>query len=125
MNAMFCNVNSIFSFEKRIQVTLSRVGSTGSIVDPSAEEEKCSPVSMVMGITGDPKNYGILDSKESIPKITCTLTLGNGSISESFIPSLLKDGLYVLILFDFFQASPIVQFIFLISVTSENLWIEL
>lgn len=74
-------------------MTLSRVGSTGSIVDPSAEEEKCSPVSMVMGITGNPKHYGIVDAEESIPKITSTLTLGNGSISKSFIPSLLKDGL--------------------------------
>lgn len=67
-------------FNYTFQVTLCRIGDK-CVVDPSAEEECCSAVSVVVGITGTPKNYLNGPESDKIPDVEgkCTTIGMNGS----------------------------------------------
>lgn len=76
-------------------VTLCKIGGK-CVVDPSAEEESCSTVSLVVGITGNPEYYSSTTDAEKIPEVEgkCT-TLGmngSGSVAAKTLKAALVQG---------------------------------
>lgn len=60
-------------------------------MDPSAEEESCSVISLVVGVTGNPKYYA--KSNENVPDVAgkCSTISMNGP--GSLAPKTLKDAI--------------------------------
>lgn len=83
---------SRFSF---LQVTLCKIGSK-NVVDPSAEEESCTAVSQIVGITGNPKNYVSSQEADKMPDVEGKCTTigmsGPGSVANPTLKNALKQG---------------------------------
>lgn len=73
-----------------LQVTLCKIGDK-CVVDPSAEEESCSVISLVVGVTGNPKYYA--KENEKVPDVDgkCSTISMNGP--GSLAPKTLKDAI--------------------------------
>lgn len=75
-----------------LQVTLCKIGDK-CVVDPSAEEESCSVISLVVGVTGNPKYYSKPSEEAEVPDIKgkCSTISMNGP--GSLAPKTLKDAI--------------------------------
>ncbi|XP_041975074.1 exosome complex component RRP42 [Aricia agestis] len=73
-------------------VTLCKIGDK-CVVDPSAEEECCSVISLVVGITGNPQYYCEKDKAKNIPDVTCKCSTISLSGPGSFAPKTFKDAI--------------------------------
>ncbi|KAG6447358.1 hypothetical protein O3G_MSEX004952 [Manduca sexta] len=73
-------------------VTLCKIGDK-CVVDPSAEEESCSVVSLVVGITGNPKFYVTAEEAKNMPdvELKCSMIGMNGP--GSVAPKTFKDAI--------------------------------
>ncbi|KOB72496.1 Exosc7 protein [Operophtera brumata] len=73
-------------------VTLCKIGDK-CVVDPSAEEESCSVISLVVGITGNPLYYCQAQEAQKYPELDgkCSTIGMNGS--GSMAPKTLKDAI--------------------------------
>ena len=70
-------------------MTLCKIGDK-CVVDPSAEEESCSVVSLIVGITGTPSCYSDQDNLTEIGGKFSTIDMsGPGSVA----PKTLKDAI--------------------------------
>lgn len=73
------------------QVTLCKIGDK-CVVDPSAEEENCSVISLVVGVTGNPKYYAKPNEKVADFEGKCSTINMNGP--GSLAPKTLKDAIH-------------------------------
>ncbi|XP_013149569.1 PREDICTED: exosome complex component RRP42 [Papilio polytes] len=75
-------------------VTLCKIGSK-CVVDPSAEEERCSFISLVVGVTGNPIFYDKEDNDMTIIDCKCsTISMnGPGSLSPTTLKSAINQGM--------------------------------
>lgn len=78
-------------------------------MDPSAEEESCSVISLIVGVSGN-KNYyttGEGDLKETEGKCTTIGMNGPGSVAPKTLKEAINQGMYVfldwLLIFYYFQ----------------------
>lgn len=77
-----------------LQVTLCKIGDK-CVVDPSAEEESCSVISLIVGITGNPKYY----SKDAVepPNFECKCSTigmnGPGSVAPETFKNAINQGM--------------------------------
>ncbi|XP_045447650.1 exosome complex component RRP42 [Melitaea cinxia] len=75
-------------------VTLCKIGDK-CVVDPSAEEESCSVISLIVGITGNPKYYS-KDAVES-PNFECKCSTigmnGPGSVAPETFKNAINQGI--------------------------------
>ncbi|XP_053611524.1 exosome complex component RRP42 [Plodia interpunctella] len=73
-------------------ITLCKIGDK-CVVDPSAEEESCSVISLVVGVTGNPKFFCSGDEASTLPNIDskCSTIGMNGC--GSVAPKTLKDAI--------------------------------
>ncbi|XP_026319541.1 exosome complex component RRP42 [Hyposmocoma kahamanoa] len=71
-------------------VTLCKIGDK-CVVDPSAEEESCSVISLVVGVTGNPKYYAKPNEKVLDVEGKCSTISMNGP--GSLAPKTLKDAI--------------------------------
>ncbi|XP_035446120.1 exosome complex component RRP42 [Spodoptera frugiperda] len=83
-------------------VTLCKIGDK-CVVDPSAEEESCSVISVVVGVTGNPSSYSteenVSDSaKES--KFTTIEMVGSGSVAPKTLKDAMNQGMVAAKLLD-------------------------
>ncbi|XP_049879720.1 exosome complex component RRP42 [Pectinophora gossypiella] len=74
-------------------VTLCKIGDK-CVVDPSAEEESCSVISLVVGITGNPRCYCDRKDADKVPNLEgkCSTIAMNGA--GSVAPKTLKDAIH-------------------------------
>ncbi|KAL4716534.1 hypothetical protein ACJJTC_010198 [Scirpophaga incertulas] len=76
-------------------VTLCKIGDK-FVVDPSAEEENCSVISLIVGATGNKTNYNIDNKKnESCTDSKCTTIVmnGSGSLAPKTLKNAIKQGI--------------------------------
>ncbi|XP_047543784.1 exosome complex component RRP42 [Vanessa atalanta] len=75
-------------------VTLCKIGNK-CVVDPSAEEESCSVISLIVGITGNPKYYS-KESKDSL-NVECKCSTigmnGPGSVAPETFKAAITQGI--------------------------------
>lgn len=73
-------------------MTLCKIGDK-CVVDPSAEEESCSVISLVVGITGNTRYYCLPQEAQKHPELDgkCSTIGMNGS--GSMAPKTLKDAI--------------------------------
>lgn len=66
------------------------------MVDPTAEEEKCSAVSLIVGITGNPKYY-CSDAEQEFPefkpKCSAIGMHGPGSVTTKTLKNAINQGM--------------------------------
>lgn len=77
-------------------VTLCKIGDK-CVVDPSAEEESCSVISLVVGITGNPKFYcndmEIDSTEKSERKCSAVSMNGHGSLASITLKNAISQGM--------------------------------
>ncbi|CAG9581218.1 unnamed protein product [Danaus chrysippus] len=77
-------------------VTLCKIGEK-CVVDPSAEEESCSVISLVVGVTGNPKCYCSNEDAsklhEHISKCSTIAMNGPGSVAPQTLTNAIKQGI--------------------------------
>ncbi|XP_045779105.1 exosome complex component RRP42 [Maniola jurtina] len=76
-------------------VTLCKIGDN-CVVDPTAEEETCSAVSLIVGVTGNPKYY-CDDKKQDLPafqpKCSAIGMHGPGSVTTKTLKNAINQGI--------------------------------
>ncbi|XP_045492604.1 exosome complex component RRP42 [Colias croceus] len=74
-------------------VTLCKIGDK-CVVDPSAEEEKCSVVSLIVGVSGNPRYY-TTNASDTELKSKCTTIgmLGAGSVAPPTLKEAVSQGI--------------------------------
>ncbi|XP_013194741.1 exosome complex component RRP42 [Amyelois transitella] len=77
-------------------VTLCKIGEK-CVVDPSAEEESCSVISLIVGVTGNPMYYCSKDEANSLPsthsKCSTIGMNGCGSVATKTLKDAINQGL--------------------------------
>ncbi|XP_032528637.2 exosome complex component RRP42 isoform X1 [Danaus plexippus] len=77
-------------------VTLCKIGEK-CVVDPSAEEESCSVISLVVGVTGNPKCYFSNEDAsklhDHISKCSTIAMNGPGSVAPQTLTNAIKQGI--------------------------------
>ncbi|KAI8438241.1 hypothetical protein MSG28_010848 [Choristoneura fumiferana] len=75
-------------------VTLCKIGEK-CVVDPSAEEESCSAVSLIVGVTGNPRHYSTeaLDAVPEGGKCSTIAINGPGSVAQPTLKDAIKQGI--------------------------------
>ncbi|KAI8441771.1 hypothetical protein MSG28_005460 [Choristoneura fumiferana] len=79
---------------KLLDVTLCKIGEK-CVVDPSAEEESCSAVSLIVGVTGNPRHYSTeaLDAVPEGGKCSTIAINGPGSVAQPTLKDAIKQGM--------------------------------
>ncbi|CAH2239516.1 exosome complex component RRP42 [Pararge aegeria] len=83
-------------------VTLCKIGNK-CVVDPTAEEEKCSSVSLIVGVTGNRKYYSDDDTEELPafqPKCSAISMHGPGSITTTTLRNAINQGIIAAVCLD-------------------------
>ncbi|CAG9118113.1 hypothetical protein JYU34_003708 [Plutella xylostella] len=77
-------------------VTLCKIGEK-CVVDPSAEEESCSVISLVVGVTGNPKNYCTPEESAKVAegkaKCSAISMSGPGSVATKTLKDAINQGI--------------------------------
>lgn len=65
------------------------------MVDPSAEEESCSAVSLIVGVTGNPRHYSTeaLDDVPEGGKCSTIAINGPGSVAQPTLKDAINQGM--------------------------------
>ncbi|XP_052740220.1 exosome complex exonuclease RRP42 isoform X2 [Bicyclus anynana] len=86
-----------------ILVTLCRIGEK-CVVDPTAEEESCSLVSLIVGVTGNPKYYNDYEDEEELPAFEAKCSVismhGPGSVSPQNLRDAINQGIIAAVCLD-------------------------
>ncbi|XP_023947388.2 exosome complex component RRP42 isoform X1 [Bicyclus anynana] len=84
-------------------VTLCRIGEK-CVVDPTAEEESCSLVSLIVGVTGNPKYYNDYEDEEELPAFEAKCSVismhGPGSVSPQNLRDAINQGIIAAVCLD-------------------------
>ncbi|KAM3967597.1 exosome complex component Rrp42 [Aphomia sociella] len=86
-DSKFLNVGSA-----PLLVTLCKIGDK-CVVDPSAEEESCSVISLVVGVTGNSKFYCNREEAEQLPNVEAKCSTIGMNGPGSVAPKTLKDAI--------------------------------
>lgn len=88
------HVVRVLTIIAHFQVTLCKIGDK-CVVDPSAEEESCSVISVIVGITGVPSCYCDKgdSEKETEGKFTTIDMSGPGSLAPKTLKNAISQGM--------------------------------